>query len=77
MNFRELRVNAGLRQVDVAKKMQIDQTTISRWEVAKSDPLLKLRKKLAKLYGVDVQDIEVACAINAEIRGKSKEEKDA
>lgn len=77
MNFRELRVNTGLRQVDVAKKLDVDQSAVSGWEGAKAVPQRKLRKKLAKLYGVDVQDIEVACAINAEIRGKSKEEKDA
>lgn len=68
MNFKELRVNAELRQVDVAKKMHLDQSTVSGWESQGCVPLRKVRKKLARLYGVEVSEIEAACLENETAR---------
>lgn len=57
MTLRELRENAGLRQVDVAKKLNVDQGAVSKWENGVNPPLRKYHKKLAKLYGVTVDDL--------------------
>ncbi|MDY3984835.1 MAG: helix-turn-helix transcriptional regulator [Dysosmobacter sp.] len=52
-----MREKAGLRQEDVGKKLNIDQTTVCKWEKGASKPLKKYRKKLAKLYGCTVDDL--------------------
>lgn len=57
MTFKERRVAAGLRQVDVAKKMNVDQAAVSLWETGKTTPSRKYRKKLAKLYRCSVEDL--------------------
>lgn len=57
MNLREYRENAGLRQVDVAKKLNVDQTAISKWESGDNRISRKYHKKLAKLYGVTVDEL--------------------
>lgn len=55
--MRELRVRTGLRQVDVAKKMHVDQAAVSKWETGETVPSRKYHKKLAKLYGVMVNEL--------------------
>lgn len=59
-NMRELRLAAGLRQIDVAKKMNVDQGAVSKWESGETRPSRKYHKKLAKLYGCTVDDLGVA-----------------
>lgn len=56
-NMRELRLAAGLRQIDVAKKMNVDQGAVSKWESGETRPSRKYHKKLAKLYGVKVEEL--------------------
>lgn len=56
MTLREWRLNAGLRQIDAAKKLRVDQTAISNWEVGRRGLSDKYAKKLAKLYGCTVGD---------------------
>ena len=56
-NMRELRLAAGLRQIDVAKKMNVDQGAVSKWESKETKPSRKYHKKLAKLYGVTVDEL--------------------
>lgn len=60
MTLRELRENAMLKQEEVAKKLLVDQSAVSNWERGTAKPLRKYRKKLAKLYGVTVSEIEEA-----------------
>lgn len=57
MKLREYREKAGLRQVDVAKKLNVDQTAISKWESGDNRISRKYHKKLAKLYGVTVDEL--------------------
>lgn len=57
MTLRELRENAGLRQVDVSKRLDIDQTAVSHWESGKFRPSRKYHKKLANLYGCTVDEL--------------------
>lgn len=51
------RKSAGLTQSDVAKKMKVDQSTVSLWESGKTKPLQKCRKKLAKVLGCTVEEL--------------------
>lgn len=55
--LKELRQSAGLRQEDVAKKLDVDQTAVSNWERGKNKPCTKYHKKLAKLYGCTVEQL--------------------
>lgn len=57
MTLREMRERAGLLQEDVGKKLNVDQTAVSNWERGKSRISRKYHKKLAKLYGVTVDDL--------------------
>lgn len=60
MSIRELRRAAGLTQEQLAKKMRLDQTAISRWETGDTKPLKKTHKKLAKVLNCTVEDIQNA-----------------
>lgn len=57
MTLKERREQAGLLQTDVARKLKVDQSAVSRWENGSSRPVKKYRKPLAKLYGCTVDDL--------------------
>lgn len=57
MTLREMRMNCGLRQVDVAKRLKVDQTAVSNWEIGRRKPRKQMAEKLAKLYGCTVDDL--------------------
>ena len=57
LKIRELRVNAGLTQAQLAKKMNVDQSCVSLWESEKTNPAKKLHKKLAKVLGCTVDEL--------------------
>lgn len=57
MKIKELRLKAGLTQVQLAKKMNVDQAAVSRWESGETKPLRKTHKKLAKVLGCTVDDL--------------------
>ncbi len=44
------RKQMGLTQMEVAAKLEVDQTTVSKWESGLNPPLKKYRRKLAALY---------------------------
>ena len=57
MNIRELRLNAGLTQAQLAKKMNVDQAAVSRWESGETKPLRKCHRKLAKVLGCTIDEL--------------------
>lgn len=57
MRLREYRERVGLRQIDVAKRMNVDQAAVSKWESGENRISRKYHKKLAKLYGVTVDEL--------------------
>lgn len=57
MTLKERRLSVGLRQVDVAKKLRVDQAAVSKWESGQNTPLRKHKEKLAKLYGCTVDEL--------------------
>lgn len=46
-----------MRQSDLAKKLDVDQTAVSNWELGKTRPLRKYHKKLARLLGCTVEQL--------------------
>lgn len=57
MKIREYREKAGMTQAQLAKKMNVDQSAVSLWESEKTSPLKKYRKKLAKVLGVELDEL--------------------
>ncbi len=57
MSLKELRLNAGLTQEAVAKRMNVSQAAVHRWETGNIRIARKHHKKLAKLYGVTVEEL--------------------
>ncbi len=50
--FKKLRVNTNLGQDEVAKILNINRSTVSKWECGSTIPDQALLPKLADLYGV-------------------------
>lgn len=62
LTLRELRENAGVTRAQVSKKLNVDLSCLSHWEVGDWKPGRKYHKALAKLYGCTVQAIQDAAA---------------
>lgn len=75
MTMREYRLAAGLRQVDVAKKLNVNQAAVSKWESGETKPVRKYHKKLASLYGCSVDDLLAAMAEKKQDDTDSEEQK--
>ena len=56
-NLRELRMKKGYTQEDVAKKLQIDRTTYTKYETGKSEPDLAMIEKICQIFEVDYNTI--------------------
>lgn len=55
--MKELREAKGLRQADVAAKLNVDQSAVAHWERGATRPCRKYHKKLAKILGCTVDDL--------------------
>lgn len=51
------RVNAGMNQDDVAKKMHVSKQTIVNWEKGNSEPSISQSKRLSELYNMPLEYI--------------------
>ena len=51
------RVNAGLTQTEVAEKMGVTANTVVNWEKGKATPSIVVARKLANLYGLELNNI--------------------
>ena len=56
-NFSFYRKRAGLKQKEVAKKLNVDQGAISHWETGRNKPTTKYIPKIAKLFGCTVDEL--------------------
>lgn len=57
LTLKAARVNAGLTQDEVAKKVKKSKNTIVSYEKGKSIPDIETGKALASMYGVSVDDL--------------------
>ena len=57
MKLRELRKRAGLKPSELASKMAVDITTISRWETGTRKPDVDSLVKLSKILNCTVDDL--------------------
>lgn len=57
MSFSSAREKAGMTQNEVAKVLGVNQSAVSFWESGRNQPRAKQMVKLAKLYGVTVDEL--------------------
>ena len=57
LTLRELRERSGLTRAQVAKKLNVDLSCVTHWELGDWRPLRKYHKKLAKMSGVTVDEL--------------------
>lgn len=57
MSFKSLRDSKGLTQYDVAEKLNVSQSAVSRWENGECVPCRKYRPILAQLFGCTVDEL--------------------
>ena len=51
MSMKELREQRGLTQAQVADKLNVDRSAVTKWETGGSTPLRKYRSALCELLG--------------------------
>lgn len=57
IQLKAARVNAGFTQDYVCKALKISKTTITNYERYRTKPDIDMAKKLADLYGMNIEDI--------------------
>lgn len=57
ITLRAARVNAGLTQEEVAKKLHVNKQTIVNWENNLSEPKISQARALCDLYGISINNI--------------------
>ena len=55
--FAAARLKAGFSQTEAARRLGIDQSTVSCWETGKKMPRASKLAKLADLYGCTVDEL--------------------
>lgn len=58
--LRSLRIAADLTQAQAAEKLSVAPKTLARWESGQSTPQPGLRRYIARLYGVDLAQVDMA-----------------
>lgn len=56
-NIKHLRTQAGMKQIDLAKKLNKDYSTIGKWELGERNPSTMDLFKLADIFGVQERDL--------------------
>lgn len=57
MKLKEMRIKANLLQQDVAQALEIDRSTVAKWETGESLPRADKLKDIARLYGCTVDEL--------------------
>ena len=57
ISLADARVNAGMTQDEVAKKMHISKNTLVNWEKGKSEPTISQSRELSVIYNMPLEHI--------------------
>lgn len=57
MNLASARINAGLSQSEVARRIGVDQSSVSCWEAGKRMPRAIMLVKMAELYRCTIDEL--------------------
>lgn len=58
LTLKTLRINKGLRQIDMAIALNVNRKTISAWEKGKSLPAVDMIDAICELFGVSYDGIK-------------------
>ena len=58
LNLKAARYQAGMTQEEAGKVLGVGQYTVSKWETGEIRPLVKMRRIIAKAYGLGVDQID-------------------
>lgn len=56
-NLKFLRIQKGMTQEELAKKMDKDYSTIGKWELGQRNPIMADIIKIADIFNISVQDL--------------------
>lgn len=57
MDIRTHRKRAGITQAQLARRLNVTQSAVSWWESGKWKPCKKYHKRLAKIFGITVEEL--------------------
>lgn len=57
VSMKEVRERRGLTQAQIADRLEVDKSTVSKWESGDSTPLRKYRRKLCELLGCTEEEL--------------------
>lgn len=76
--IKELRLEAGILQADLANQLKVRQNTVSTWETGRSEPDLDALRELSKIFNTSIDYIlgntDIKKAPSYEDAGLSTEE---
>ena len=55
--IQKMRQRANIRQEDLAERLNIDRSTVAKWETGKATPRAALLPKLADILGCTVDEL--------------------
>ena len=55
--IQNLRKKSGMTQEDVAKQLNVDRSTVAKWEAGESMPRAQLLPRLAQLFSCTVDEL--------------------
>lgn len=56
-NLKRIRIRRGMKQEELAERMQVTRQTVSGWETGRRQPDLNTLKKLAEVLNVDIHEL--------------------
>ena len=59
MILKAARINAGFSQSQVGSLLHVSKSTVSRWETGETPIDNEIKEKLAKLYGIEIEELEL------------------
>lgn len=57
MNIKQFREKCGIRQEDIATKLNVDRSTIAKWETGEAMPRSDKLPELAKILDCSIDDL--------------------
>lgn len=57
ITLKAARVNSNYKVTEIAEKLGVSKSTVTRWENGKSSPRVEQMLKLCKLYNATINDI--------------------
>lgn len=57
IGFATARIKAGMSQTEAARRLGVDQSTVSYWETGKKTPRASKLARLAELYGCTIDEL--------------------